>query len=523
MCMHLARRYGCVMTSASVSVLFMFSVSNAQDIAQTPTRSGENIMVLGKKNLLDGKNAPRFTDPGVPALVPATNTPGGIPNVPSVNGDKPAKQPFLFTLHAEPIMKAGDFLARKGVYFSGWNVSQFAGIPSGGSNHGTFFNENAAVGIDLDMHKLVGISGAKIHFLTDEIAGQGHAGDFTGTNWGYLSWYGNHDGFHLREFTWDQSLFNDHLFILAGRSNPKTGEFEGSELYCMYSAFMCSMAPALSVNGSLPGAPTSTWGARFLIKPTKKTYIKAGIWEVEPWLNAVPHNSWPGDDWGLDKAKGEYIPVEGGYRTNFSNDLYPRAYDIGFVYDTAVYSDPLYNTSGRDRAVYGGTAQSRRGRTTFYLQAQQMVWKPEREGTRGLILFGAANFSTSGEQNIKNGFVLGAFDWGPFAGRPRDYMGFVVQSFVWNRHLVKYMDEKFAQLQPGSKWGSTETMLEFNYGFNVAPGVVISPYMEYIWHPDQLGFQRLRPEIKTAMQCGLSLNLQINPALGLPLLARVRN
>ncbi|GBQ20179.1 porin [Gluconacetobacter sacchari DSM 12717] len=410
-----------------------------------------------------------------------------------------------------------------GVYLTGWNVSQVDVAPSGGTNAGSFFNNNAGIGTDLDLQKILGIQGAQFHFFAVDTAGEAHAGEFTGSTWAYLSWLGAHDGFQVREFSWDQALLHNKVYILAGRGNPKGGEFEGSELYCLFSAVLCSAPAALTVNGALPSTTISTWEFRILVKPTAHTYIKGGIWEIEPSLKATNHNSWPGPDWGFDRAKGEYFPVEVGYRTNFSNDLYPRAYDIGFTYDTSVYNDPLYNTRGLPRAVYGGTAQPRRGRTQLYIQAQQMLWKPEKKGTRGTILFGAANFQLSGDPPVKRGFVGGVVDWGPFSPRPRDYLGVAVQAFQWNDRLTQAMNDTYRKQGSHQKWTNYETMLEVDYGFNVAPGIMVAPYFEYIWHPDLLGYTTLPSHVGFALQTGLSLFMQLAPAFDLPALHRIRN
>lgn len=494
--------------------------------AGTPSPSQEstapNLVVHGKH--LDDALARSMTDPSVPAYVPAINTPAGVPAAPSVNSAHSlGEQPYLFSLHTQPVMSAGKYLARNGVYITGWSVSEYSGVPAGGIKHGSFFNNFTGLGLDLDMAHIAHIPGAKIHFLADDVAGQGRAGGFTGSNWGFVSYYGNHNGFQVREFTWDQALFNNRFFILAGRSMPKGGEFDGSDLYCMFPSFLCSVPTTLTVNGSMPSFVTSSWGARFLYKPTEKTYIKTGIWEAEPWLKAGNHNSWPGPDWGFDKAQGEYIPTEVGYRTNFTNDHYPRAYDIGFVYDTASYSDPLYNNRGQSRPLYGGTAMNRRGRTQLYLQAQQMVWKPEEKGTRGLILFGAANLMTSGNATIRDGFVAGLFDWGPFASRPRDYIGLVGQTFLWDHRFVQGMNDNLSVHGHSAHWAKQETMAEVNYGLNIAPGIMFTPYFEYIWNPDQLGRKSILPNLNTAVQAGVMLNIQFSPAFGLPTLHRTRS
>lgn len=503
------------------AALFMALPSSAT-AADSGSTASPNIIVHGKNS--DTGQARSMTDPSVPAYVPSISTPGGVPSSPSTQtASSTTPQPYLFSMHTPPVLSAGKYLSQNGIYITGWNVSEYSGVPAGGIKHGSFFNNFAGVGLDLDMQRLAHIPGAKIHFLADDVAGQGRAGGNTGSSWGFVSYYGNHIGFQVREFTWDQALFNNRLFILAGRSMPKGGEFDGSELYCMFPSFLCSVPTTFTVNGSMPSFVTSSWGARFLYKPTAKTYIKTGIWEAEPWLKTRTHNGWPGPDWGFDKAQGEYIPTEAGYRTNFTNDLYPRAYDLGFVYDTANYSDPLYNNHGQSRPLYGGTPMNRRGRTQLYLQAQQMIWKPDKHGTRGLILFGAANLMTSGNAAIRDGFVAGLFDWGPFASRPRDYFGLVGQSFIWDHRFIEGMNDTLTAHGHQARWAKQETMVEVNYGLNIAPGVICAPYFEYIWNPDQLGRRTILPNLNTAVQAGVMLNVQFSPAFGLPTLHRTRN
>lgn len=149
--------------------------------AGTPSPSQEstapNLVVHGKH--LDDALARSMTDPSVPAYVPAINTPAGVPAAPSVNSAHSlGEQPYLFSLHTQPVMSAGKYLARNGVYITGWSVSEYSGVPAGGIKHGSFFNNFTGLGLDLDMAHIAHIPGAKIHFLADDVAGQGRAGGF---------------------------------------------------------------------------------------------------------------------------------------------------------------------------------------------------------------------------------------------------------------------------------------------------------------------------------------------------------
>ncbi len=462
------------------------------------------------------------TAPSVPALTPAPDASGGVPSTTGHGATSSDAQPYLFSLQGPADRAVGSRLAARGIYVTGWNIAEYGGVTAGGLQHGSFFTNWTLLGANLDMDRIAGVAGAQVHLIADDISGQGQTQEYNGAEWSFLNNWGNHDGLQLREFTWDQALLSGHLFILAGRSNPKGGEFEGSELYCQFATFLCSTPTSFNIDGAPSSFTTSTWGARILVKPTRDTYIKGGIWEVEPWIKATNHNSWPGPDWGLDKAEGEFIPLEAGYRTDLSSDRHPRRFDIGFIYDTSLYDDPIRDQQGFDRPIHGGAARPRRGRTSIYLQLQQMVWSASGD-TRGLTLFGAANFLTSGDGLARDGIVAGLFDSGPFKARPRDSAGLAVQSFLWNRSTVRSMNETLNQEGYLNQWSGAETLIEANYGFNLAPGITTTPYMEYIFDPDQLGAKRILPGIDHAVQAGLMLDIELNPALGLPALHRIRN
>ena len=221
------------------------------------------------------------------------------------------------------------------------------------------------------------------------------------------------------------------------------------------------------------------------LKPSKPTYVKFGVYEDEPDLADSNQGAWPGKDWDMQSADGATIPVEIGYQTDAQNDAYPRGYDIGGFYDTASYADPLLNTAGQARVLAGGAPLEDIGRSGVYLQAQQMVYRPDPNSDRGLTLFGAANWTTSGETEIANDVVVGLFDKGLFASRPNDYLG-VAATFIGSNHRVTQRIDDTIIAQGGTGHVSSEEgVLEVNYGIGLAPGISLIPFVQYVSHPDQ--------------------------------------
>jgi hypothetical protein len=57
------------------------------------------------------------------------------------------------------------------------------------------------------------------------------------------------------------------------------------------------------------------------------------------------------------------------------------------------------------------------GLSQFYVQAQQMIYRPDKSD-RGLTVFTGANWATSGQPNFERMFFAGAYYKGLFAQRP---------------------------------------------------------------------------------------------------------
>ncbi len=58
-------------------------------------------------------------------------------------------------------------------------------------------------------------------------------------------------------------------------------------------------------------------------------------------------------------------------------------------------------------------------------------------------------------------------------------------------------------------------MFEAFYGVNIASGVTLKPYVQYVVHPDQIGYVPPR-RLANATVVGLQLNFNVNAAFGLP-------
>jgi len=219
-------------------------------------------------------------------------------------------------------------------------------------------------------------------------------------------------------------------------------------------------------NDSAAIAPASTWGARISVPPTLETYLRAGVHEDDP------------------------------------------------------YPDPLFNNAGLPLPLDGGTALNDQGRMSIHAMFQQMIWRPDLSETRrGLTIFGGAMFG-SNQSEIRQYYQAGLSDQGPFASHPHDSINFLAMYQVFNQRLVENQTLLANQGDYAGTMNKGETDFELNYLWQIGAGVSVQPFVEYIIHPDQIGFATPNPRPPSSTTLGMQVAIALPDSLGLPVFVR---
>jgi porin len=306
---------------------------------------------------------------------------------------------------------AGQILKNGGIYLDAGYLNDILADVKGGNATGVTSAGDAFAAATFDMNTIAGIPNAAMHISFDDRTGR-NASTLAGTQFGLSAINGPSDTIRLSEFSWRQFLFDDHLRLLVGRINS-TADFATSDIACGFvSNLTCAQPFAWYVNTSGVAYPVSTWGGRATLKPTLPSYFRVGVYQDDPSQNAVTEH---GFDWGINTSTGVFIPFEVGVQTYFSSTRYPFKYDVGGYYDTGRFTVP---------PASGITDLNRRGRTGFYVQMQQTVWRPDPSTDRSLTLFGGVLAATGGFQDYPLSVYAGAYQRGPFPSRPNDALGF---------------------------------------------------------------------------------------------------
>ncbi|WP_426286672.1 carbohydrate porin [Luteibacter sp. E-22] len=364
------------------------------------------------------------------------------------------------------------------VWANDWAASVRGGERLGATNGG-----GAVGGADLDMGKLAGIEGGKMHITFARYYGHSVAADDIGVIQkiqGY--WYPKRQ-WQLAQLSWEQQFADSRINVLAGRLNA-TWQFARSTYGCRFVSAPDCPYQLTNTSGGFSGFPYVNWGARVKYQPDAR-YVSIGAFEINP-----DRRNNNGLNWGLNNATGVLIPVEVGYETSFANDPYPKHLKIGGWYNSASFTDPELNTRGLHRGLVGGTARSYDGgRYGLYVLADKVVWKPDpNANTRNLAIFGSVTGPMDNAENYTLQSTFGALWTGLSAARPNDSLGFQATLFRFSRKATGFEDDLIHKNGgTNDHFERDEWMTELNYSYKLFPVVSLVPNLQYIVHPDILG------------------------------------
>ena len=423
----------------------------------------------------------------------------------------PAPDGYLFNLQVGKSI--GKALANDGIYIDGSYINITGYNAGGGVQNGAYSDGDATLGINLDMGKIAGIQGAQIHFYVDDRQGPNSSG-WTGVHTDEPFVYGPNDAFRLTELDWDQSLFNDHVRILVGRIND-LGDFDTFDFACQFVDYTCANSSFFYYNNNNSADPVSAWGGRITFKPTLQTYFRIA---AEASDGSGYYNG-PAQGWNLSMThdNGVFLPVEVGYKTDFSSSSYPSQYDVGGFYDSGNYSAFMFAKDAVTQMLVSSTFSDGVPREGFWAQAAQMVWRPDMNSKRGITLFGEIEAMATGQAPIQDEIDGGMVWRGPLAQRPNDSLNLIAEYYKFSNQVFSTTGVAMGNSVRPSK---DMTALQADYNFVPAPGVSISPFFEYFINPDMMGMAAPN-RIKTASEVGGMFQFILPDLLGLPTLARV--
>ena len=397
----------------------------------------------------------------------------------------------------------GALLAPYGIVPNASYTGEFAANPSGGERQGGAYAGQLAIGADVDMQKLMGLTGGALQIEFTDRTGRDLANDSINNSVAAQEIYGGGQTYYLTTLTYDQKLFGGLVDVLFGRTELDQVALT-DPIYCEFeSNGFCGQPDIMGkiINASF--YPVAIWGGRVKIAPTPKTYFSIGLYDSDP-ADSTPNDH--GFDWSVKGSQGVLIPVELGYETKFADDDHPRRFDIGAVFDRTPYGFTTYDAATQQLGSSNGY-----GRTMLYAQAKQMVFRPDMNSQRGLTLFGAVVLGPDANQPADYNLTLGGTYLGPFVERPADSLGIAIGDTHYRSGFLDQLSAYRTQaLGSGQRPANDMIMTEVHYNIAVKPWLSVMPNFQYIINPDGLGtLPYPRANLPSACVLGLKFNIAL--------------
>ena len=430
----------------------------------------------------------------VPALAQTSRTPGNTnPDTVAPIGRPPSTPPSEPPAVQAPapapsspfaaVTAFGETLKNNGIYLQLGYVEDILANVSGGLQTGTLPTGELFFGTVLDLQTMLGIPGASFHITFDERNGYA-LNNIVGTQGPLQANSGPTRSIRLSQFYWEQGFDADRLDIIAGRTNPTT-DFATSDISCqLVSSIICAQPGSWYFSNSNQAYPVSTWGGRVNFAVTPNVYIRAGVYDDDPSQGGTDQH---GFTWGTERSSGVFIPAEIGYSTSFTTARYPTKVDVGGYYDDANYTTP--------------NGVPMRGRTAYWVQGQQAVYRPDPNTTQSLTVFGGAMVYNGGAPYWGQ-YYGGVIDRAPFFSRPEDTI-VAIGSY--------YANNSIERSNKPSQW-----IFEVNYGYSLYPGVTIKPVAQYVINPNNNLAPAGSREPSNAFVIGVQVAINAAAVFGFP-------
>jgi len=403
----------------------------------------------------------------------------------------PAEAPAATDFWDRPFM-TGDWngarskLKNDGIVINGFYTGEFADAFAGGKRIGSDVASQFGLGMDVDLGKLAGLDGAKLHFGVNQRVGRSTSADDIGNKMAVQEVYGAGETLRITEMSYEQTFDDTHFDTRIG-FYPMGNLYGGTPLLMAFqNTGFCTHPLNLPNSSGWTDYPTGKWGGSIKFLPAADAYAEIGVFDVNPTYSAKTN----GLKTSLSGSTGALIPVEFEYTSALGPAALPGHFKLGGYYDTSTVKNAADVTAAED--------EMQTGRYGMYFLADQMIVSFNGTPKRGLIGFAIASYSDPQtavyESTIEGGFVA----QGPFAARPADFIAIGYVRAGLNNRTINAKE----LAAHGSLYNLTdgEGVVEVGYGFQATPWLLVHPNLQYITDPGTFAYNK---SLKNAWAFGL--------------------
>lgn len=441
---------------------------------------------------------------------------------PSSQSPPSTESPALILAKPEPekpILTLPDFFSRaahKGIYFHVFLNEELAANPRGGINRGASASQYLTFGTGIDLERLIGWRGGALHTIVIALSSNPLTENTIG---GGIDVQENATPFNLvraLNFTFEQNLSlgeKDNLNLIAGRMGA-TPYFMGNDLACLFmNHAFCGPMYGFYQSTLSSVAPAPSWGGRARFDATPKAYVEFGGFAIDS--NTIEAST-SIFTWNTRGVTAINYLAEAGHATTLAEQNKPHYFRVGVSYVDGPRPDVLLNTNGLPLFQHGGTPLSHYGETAFYATGAQVIQRADRTTRRNVALFGSVWYNFADSEAMQYTIKGGVVKTGTFRRRQGDTLDFAVSPIAFTAKEVAYLSGMRAKGGGVGQVPSHEMVLEANYGYRLASGVIFRPNLQYEILPDSRDTPTFPRNMPNVFALGLQVNANLDALFGLP-------
>ena len=386
-------------------------------------------------------------------------------------------------------------LADRGLALGATFIMDNIGNPTGGMRQGAINFGRLDLGIDADLDKLVGWSGAKIHANTFSIYGRGLSRNYIG-NLATISEIEALPDVRLYEAYLEQTLLGGALASKLGQQAADVEFFDSKtdDLF-INGTFGWPAIKASNLPAGGPAPPIAAMGARVKFQPVQGVTAFAAIFNgtaSDPGRGDPQLRDHHGlafrihdDPWLIGQVQFDY--AVGSVWGPLAGAVTPGAW-----YHTGTFDDQRFANDGSLLADPDGSGVPARLRGNFGIFAtiEQTLYKPASVADRslsastpGITAFARVAYSPS-DRNLIDFYADGGFGVADLVpGRPLDRFGMAIAYMHVSRAVQAFdRDNQFFSGLP-TPVRRAETLFEMISEAHIKPGWLLAPYFQYVFRP----------------------------------------
>jgi porin len=360
-----------------------------------------------------------------------------------------------------------------GVTFNASYAGEAAANLSGGDRQTARYTQQVEVETLLDMARIADIDDARVQVTLNYRGGRSLSQDILHNQFPVQELYSSAQIVRLSQFNWLQHFADRRVMVQIGWSSVGN-DFARLSGFCKFqNLVICGHANPMTVNSGSLNGPISQWGARVKVWPTTHFYINVGAYR-----NNIDGGTDGGFDLSLDHH-GSFYPLEIGWERR--EDAPPGSIAVGVYHNTGKVPDVYYDVNRDPAGLTGLPFLQRGGRHGGYVMGQQVVYQPETgNAARALSIMGIAGVGDSRTARYRRFAIVGALYAGAFARRPDDFVSIMVAWAPTNPRLSDFQRDRHHMRSDAASVQRWETEIEFDYGIQVTPRLLVQPNLQYI-------------------------------------------